>query len=63
VEVSCGDRDVCVKGLERVLCNDIDPAAVESIRRNAALNGVDPAVLTPCQGSQLPLFGDKANCC
>jgi tRNA G37 N-methylase Trm5 len=46
-----------------VLCNDIDPAAVESIRRNAALNGVDPAVLTPCQGSQLPLFGDKANCC
>ncbi len=42
---------VPAQNLERVICNDIEPAAVESIRRNAALNGVDPAILVPNEGA------------
>jgi hypothetical protein len=49
---SLGCVRVCVtQGLERVLCNDLDPAAVESIRKNAELNGVSPDVLIPNQGA------------
>lgn len=39
-----------IPGLERVLCNDIDAAAVASIKHNATLNGIDPKVLVPNQG-------------
>ena len=41
------------QGLDRVVCNDIDAAAVESIRKNANLNGVDPAKLVPNQGDAM----------
>ena len=39
-----------IPNLDRIVTNDLDAAAVESIRRNATLNGIDEATLQPNQG-------------
>ena len=38
------------EGIHSVVSNDIDPAAVESIRRNFEFNNLDPSIAIPNLG-------------
>ncbi|KAL7747942.1 RNA methyltransferase tRNA(m5U54)methyltransferase [Sorochytrium milnesiophthora] len=45
-----------VPGIERILANDLDPEAVENIRRNAAFNSIDEPLIQPNCGDAMQVL-------